>query len=169
MCALRRLLVEGDVEDVKRAIVAEIKCSDDPGYVRRLHALLDVCCGLGCREVGERLGRSARCVELWVNRFNRFGLSGLKFEPRPGRTPRLDDELLKEVALDLRTTPRAFDYSQNLWDGKLLSYHLRERYDVCLGVRQCQRLFHRLGFRLRVPRPISDKMNPVWGESFKKD
>ena len=162
-------MVMGDVEAVKRDVRAEIKCSDDSSYVCRLHALLDVCEGLGCRDVGERLGRSTRCIELWVNRFNRLGLDGLKFEPRPGRTPRLDDELLKEIALDLRTTPRAFGYSQNMWDGKLLSFHLLERYGVRLGVRQCQRLFHRLGFRLRAPRAVSDKMNPEWGESFKKD
>ncbi len=169
VCGLRRLVVVGDVEGVKRAVRAEIKCSDDAGYVCRLYALLDVCCGLSCREVGERVGRSARCVELWVNRFNKFGLGGLKFDSRPGRTPRLDDKLLEDVALDLRTTPRAFGYSQNLWDGKLLSHHLLERYGVVLGVRQCQRLFHQLGFRLRAPRSVIDKMNPVWGEAFKKD
>ncbi len=163
------MVVEGDVEGVKKAIGDEINRSDDAGYVIRLHAILDVCRGLGCREVGERVGRSARCVELWVNRFNKLGLGGLKYEPRPGRTPRLDDELLGEVAQDLRTTPRAFGYSQNLWDGKLLSYHLEKRYNVHLGVRQCQRLFHRLGFRLRAPRPVSDKMNPEWVEAFKKD
>jgi transposase len=136
--------------------------------VTRLHAILDVCLGIGCREAGERVGHSARCVELWVNRFNELGPAGLKYDPRPGRTPRLDDELLGEVAQDLRTTPRAFGYSQNLWDGKLLSHHLEKRYSVHLGVRQCQRLFHRLGFRLRAPRPVSDKMNPGWVEAFKK-
>jgi transposase len=166
---MRRLVVLGDVEGVKKAVRDEIKCSDDAGYVTRLHAVLDVCDGLSCREAGERIGRSARCVELWVNRFNGLGMDGLKYEPRPGRPSRLDMGVLREVAQDLRTTPRSFDYPQNLWDGKLLSHHLEKRYNISLGVRQCQRLFHHLGFRLRAPRPVSDKMNPEWGEAFKKD
>ena len=42
----------------------------------------------------------------------------------------------------------------NLWDGKTLSAFIQERYEVPVGVRQCQRLFRRLGFRLRKPRPV---------------
>jgi len=156
------------LEVVKKSIVAEIKSSGDAAYVRRLHALLDVCDGLSCKKAALRAGRTARCVELWVNRFNVLGFEGLKYDPRPGRTPRVTGKLLGEVAVDLRTTPRAFGYSQNLWDSKLLSHHLKEWYQVRLGVRQCLRIIHRLGFRLRAPRPVSDKMNPEWGEAFKK-
>jgi transposase len=55
--------------------------------------LLDVCCGPGCREVRKRIGRSARCVERWVNRFNELGLGSLKYDPGSGRTPWLNDKL----------------------------------------------------------------------------
>jgi hypothetical protein len=40
-------------------------------------------------------------------------------------------------------------YSQNLWDGKLLSHQLSVKYYIDLGTRQCQRIFRKLGFRLR--------------------
>ncbi|MCL5962870.1 MAG: hypothetical protein M1411_00645, partial [Candidatus Thermoplasmatota archaeon] len=40
--------------------------------------------------------------------------------------------------IDLRKNPRDFGYSQNLWDGKLLSHHLKEKYSIVLGTRQCQ-------------------------------
>jgi transposase len=39
---------------------------------------------------------------------------------------------------------------------------------VNLGVRQCQRLFHQLGFRLRKPRPVIARANPEEQQAFKK-
>jgi transposase len=42
----------------------------------------------------------------------------------------------------------------NLWDGKTLSAWIEKTYGVQMGVRQCQRLFRQLEFRLRKPRPL---------------
>jgi len=57
----------------------------------------------------------------------------------------------------------------NLWDGKLLSHHIRQQYGIELGVRQCQRLFRQLGFRLRKPRPLIAKADPQEQAAFKKN
>ncbi|MCZ7586036.1 MAG: IS630 family transposase, partial [Deltaproteobacteria bacterium] len=74
---------------------------------------------------------------------------------------------MKALGRDLRRDPRALGYEQNLWDGKLLSHHLQARYGVALGVRQCQRLFSRLGFRRRKPRPQIAKADPAAQKAFK--
>jgi transposase len=55
-----------------------------------------------------------------------------------------------------------------LWDGPLLAAHLRRHYGVSLGVRQCQRIFTQLGFRLRKPRPHVAQSDPGAGAAFKK-
>jgi transposase len=68
----------------------------------------------------------------------------------------------------LRLHPRDLGYGQNLWDGKLLSHHLQERYATELGVRQCQRLFRRMGFRRRKPRPLIAQADPEAQRAFKK-
>jgi hypothetical protein len=39
---------------------------------------------------------------------------------------------------------------------------------VDLGVRQCQRLFHHLGFRQRKPRPLIAKSDPEAQRKYKK-
>jgi hypothetical protein len=65
----------------------------------------------------------------------------------------LCQEHWRKLQSDLRKTPRDFDLAATLWDGPVLSVHLRRPYRVDLGVRQCQRLFRDLGFRLRKPRP----------------
>ena len=57
----------------------------------------------------------------------------------------------------------------NLWDGKTLSVFIQERYEVPVGVRQCQRLFRRLGFRLRKPRPVIARADPERQEEYKKN
>ncbi len=69
------------------------------------------------------------------------------------RPPTLDGKDWRKLQSDLRKTPRDFDLAGTLWDGPVLSEHLRRRYGVDLGVRQCQRLFRELGLRLRKPRP----------------
>jgi transposase len=68
----------------------------------------------------------------------------------------------------LRLSPREFGYSQNLWDGKLLSHHLSKSYGVQLGERQCRRLFRQLGFRRRKPRPVIAKADEEAQREYKK-
>jgi transposase len=69
-----------------------------------------------------------------------------------GRPRTLEAKDWRRLQVDLRKTPRDFGLAATLWDGPVLSEHLRRRYGVDLGVRQCQRLFRQMGFRLRKPR-----------------
>ena len=69
------------------------------------------------------------------------------------RSRRLNQQQLEEVGTALRQTPREAGLSGNLWDGKTLAVWIGQQYGITLGVRQCQRLFRQLGFRLRQPRP----------------
>jgi transposase len=55
------------------------------------------------------------------------------------------------------------------WDGKTLSAFIKRQYGIDLGVRQCQRLFRQLGFRLRKPRPLIAKADPELQEAHKKN
>jgi transposase len=45
---------------------------------------------------------------------------------------------------------------------------LHKRYRVKVGQRQCQRLFHQLGFRLRKPRPLIAQADPERQAQYKK-
>lgn len=68
---------------------------------------------------------------------------------------------MAKINVALRQTPRDAGLSQNLWDGKALSAWVEREYGISLGVRQCQRLFRRLEFRLRKPRPMIGKGDPA--------
>ena len=80
---------------------------------------------------------------------------------RSGRPRTLDATQWRKLQSDLRKTPRDFGLAATLWDGPVLAEHLRRRYGVGLGVRQCQRLFRQMGFRLRKPRPQVAQVDPL--------
>jgi transposase len=164
---MRKLEIE-NAEVMRLAIYDEIQRSDESRYDHRLHGILLVAQGFSANHVAELLGQSPRTVQNWVRQFNEIGFAGLREAERPGWPARLDDAALDSLNQDLRKTPEAFGYRQNLWDGKLLQHHLAQQYDVELGVRQCQRLFRELGFRYRKPRPLIAQADPEAQRAYKK-
>lgn len=149
-------------------IQQEILRSDEARYDHRLHGVLLVSKGFNCFEVGQMFGQYPTTIHRWVNRFNEKGFAGLYEGERTGRPQNLDALQWKRLGRDLRKHPREYDYDQNLWDGKLLSYHLENKYGIKLGVRQCQRIFKKMGFRRRKPRPVITNANPEAQKAFKK-
>lgn len=164
---MRKLEIRS-AEFMRIAVQDEILRSEESRYDHRLHGILLVCSGFSCTKVAELLGQGRRTVQYWVRQFEQSGFAGLQEGFRTGRPPALDEETLERVGVDLRRSPRDWGYSQNLWDGKLLSHHLAERYGAQLGVRQCQRLFRQLGFRRRKPRPVIAQADPEAQQAYKK-
>ncbi len=150
------------------AVQQEIQRSEESRYDHRLHGILLICKGFSCSEVAGVFGHSPRTIQYWVKRFDEEGFAGLVDTPRPGRPTRLGEKIIEAINRDLRESPCSFEYGHNLWDGKLLSHHLSEKYDINIGIRQCQRLFSHLGFRRRKPRPVIAKSDPDAKAEYKK-
>jgi len=163
-----RKLIISDAETMRIAVQQEINRSEDSRYDHRLHGVLLVCSGYSCYQVGQWLGHSPRTIEYWIKRFNQHGFAGLLDQPRAGRSSLLTEKIRRKLEKQLRNSPRNFGYHQNLWDGKLLSYHLAEYFQIQLSVRQCQRLFHQFGFRYRKPRPMIAQNDPDLEKAYKK-
>lgn len=164
---MRRLEI-GDAEMMQIAIRQEIDRSDESRYDHRLHGVLLVASKHTCTEVAHLFGEDRRTIQRWVKKFETDGFDGLREGDHTGRPNRIDEKQWATVATDLRKSPRDFGHEQNLWDGKVLSEHLKLHYHVKLGVRQCQRLFRKMGFRLRKPRPQVAQSDPMKVEVFKK-
>ncbi|MFS8981645.1 MULTISPECIES: IS630 family transposase [Cupriavidus] len=164
---MRRLEI-ADAQIMQLAIRQEIERSEESRYDHRLHGVLLVSSGYSCTEVGQMFGQAATTVQRWVRRFERGGFDGLREGERPGRPRALNDSQWRRIEADLRKTPRDFGFEAGLWDGPVLSEHLRQRYGIKLGVRQCQRLFRQMGFRLRKPRPQVAQSDPVRVAAVKK-
>ena len=157
-----------DAEAVILAIQDEIQRSPQARYDHRLHGLLLVAQGMSCGQVSHLLGDSPRTVAYWVRRFEAEGLAGLVDAERPGRPRRLDDHQVTQIDAALRKTPRDFGLTGTLWDGKTLAAFIHQQWGITLGVRQCQRLFRQLGFRLRKPRGAIARADPEAQARIKK-
>ena len=155
--------------DIILGLQDELRRSEESRYDHRLHGVLLVAQGMTCPEVATLLGDAPRTVQYWVQRFEQEGLAGLAEKERPGRPASLTPEQVDEIGQVLRQVPRTFDLGVNLWDGKTLSAFVKKRYRVQLGVRQCQRLFRQMGFRLRKPRPAIAHADPQLQKRHKKN
>jgi len=163
-----RKLEIADPDVMRIAIQQEIARSDESRYDHRLHGLLLVTGGQSCQAVADLFGEDRRTVQRWVKRFETHGLEGMREGERSGRPTTLDAKQWATLGRDLRRDPETFGLAGHLWDGKILSEHLRRRYNVALGVRQCQRIFGQMGFRLRKPRPQVAQSDPIKVAAVKK-
>ncbi len=164
---MRKLEIK-DADIMQIAVQEEILRSEESRYDHRLHGILLVCSGLSCNEVAKLFGQSPRTVQYWISRFEDSGFAGLQDTPRPGRPTALDEGIIQSLGKDLRRSPRELGYTQNLWDGKLLSHHITQKFRIHLGIRQCQRLFRQMGFRRRKPRPLIAESDPEAKRKYKK-
>jgi transposase len=146
----------------------EIRRSPDARYDHRLHGILLVAQGMSAPEVGRLLGDSPRTVQYWVDQFEREGLGGLIDKDKAGRPGRLGEREIVVINKVLREPPSMVGFQNNLWDGKTLSAFIDKRFGIELKVRQCQRLFRQLDFRLRKPRPIIANADPEEQQRHKK-
>ena len=146
----------------------EIQRSEDARYDHRLHAVLLVAKGMSCPQAAQLLGDSERTVRLWISQYVQYGLQGLIENERPGRRTRLSSDHIAKIEKALRNFPEAVGLRGGLWDGKTLSAFIHKEFNINLGVRQCQRLFRQLDFRLRKPRPMIARSDPEIQRAFKK-
>jgi len=136
-------------------------------YQHRLHVILYVLIFNNIKNASMIYSEPVRTIQSWMKRFLQKGLVGLYDKEKSGRKSRLSEsqeELLKE---HINIPPTRFNYNQANWDGKLLSHHILEKFNITIGVRQCQKLFHKLGYSLQRPRTVSIG-NKEEQEKFKK-
>ena len=113
-------------------------------FIHRLHAINFVAEGHDCYEAARVFGHSPRTIHNWVKTVNENGIYALQDDPRPGRPSRLTSEIRMILKRDLAESPLGMGYDSSTWDGKLLSRHLRKRYNIKLKIRRCQMLINEL-------------------------
>lgn len=149
-----RPLGTSDAPNIVRVLHDEIRRSPQSRYGHRLHAALLVAQGMTAPQVGQLLGDSPRAVEYWVHRMQERGLAGLVDAVKPGRPKRLTHAQLKKIGVVLRHSPQQRGLNAARWDGRALAAFIALRWNVQLGVRQCQRLLREHQFRLPKRRPM---------------
>jgi transposase len=157
-----------DRENMIMALQDQIRRNASARYDHRLHGVLLVAQGMTCPRVAELLGDCHHTVVNWVRRFEAEGFSSLEDGQRPGRPSRLNQKHMARIEVALRQSPAKYGLAAHLWDGPTLSAFIGRELGVKLKARQCQRLFRQLGFRLRKPRPLVAKADPLLQAAHKK-
>jgi transposase len=170
-----RLLVYNDymtikIKDPHIAFILqdEIRRSEESRYDHRLHAVLLVAKGMSCPEASDYLGDPERTLRQWISQYIKDGLQGLVENEHPGRPTKLTSPQMEQINHVLRGKPEKAGLKGAIWDGKLLSAFIQKEFGITLGIRQCQRMFRQLGFRMRKPRPMIAHANPEVQDVFKK-
>ncbi len=108
-------------------------------FQHRLHVVMAVIGGCSSREIANIFDDSQRAVQMWVRAYRIDGIRGLEEAERKGRSARLSpediDELMHVTALPSETCR----CQRKMWNGKMLSEYIFERYGITLGLRQCER------------------------------
>lgn len=125
-----------------------------------------------CTKVAKYIKRSKRTIQNWIHAFNDRGLEGLIPNFPPGRPSRLNREQKKALKIDVLKHPRELGYEFSNWEGKNVAFHIERKFNVKIGVRQAQRLLHKLGFTLQRPRYMflkaDSEKQKEFAQNFKK-
>jgi transposase len=136
---MRKLEIKNPETEIL-SLQSEIRRSEDSRYNHRLHGVLLVARGLSARETASLLGDAPKTVELWIHRFQKEGLKGLREVPRPGRPSRINQRQIAEIQHIVRSSaPVEFGIDVDIWNSNVLSTYLRS-LGIDLKPRQCRNL-----------------------------
>lgn len=159
-----------DPEELLKEGTSIINSSSDAKYVLRV-ALVNFMLAktASAEELSWLSGIPRRTLTSWVQKVDEYGFESLRAIKQTGRPSRLTEEQMAEIKVAIESDPE--DSGYRVWDGTTLSDYIHDRYGIELGTRQCQRLFHTLGFsRIRPQKyPSLHEGNNKEREAFKKN
>lgn len=125
---------------------------------------------VSAESLGRLMQASPRSVSNWIHRINIEGdIDVLRDKEKAGRPARLDKHEMEILREHIQQYPRDLGLDANLWDGKTLSHYIKQQFGKQVQVRQCQRIFTKLGFSLKRGRTVVANGNPKAKKSFKKN
>lgn len=121
----------------------------------RVFAVNMVLSGCPVSQISAMAGVSKVAVTGWVKTADEQGFEALRPKPHKGAPSKLTDEQRREIDTILQSDPKEHGYKN--WDGPTLAEYIEAKYNISLSVRQCQRLFHKLGYSHIRPQPYPSK------------
>lgn len=145
-----------------------VSSNDDAKYLRKVTIVNLMLNGATASFLSPCCGETPRTLSSWMKVVDEHGFEALRSKKQPGRPRKLTPQQREEIKGAILSDPSASGY--NVWDGPSLSDFINKAYSVHLGVRQCQRLFHELGFSQIRPQafPSKDHEEDPRREEFKK-
>ncbi len=126
-----------------------------PAFVRMkaIHTLLR---GIDHGTVATVFDVTRQTLARWIKKFNTRGIDGLIDAPRSGRPSHMTVDQKRRYRELIEHPDQA---GQTHWTAKKFCGYLREELNHEVGYRTVVRWLHDEGFRLKVPRPWSDRQD----------
>ena len=144
MCEMKRKIFKSDVESLRLQGREIMNSSIDSRFYNRVAAVNAVLSGVSPNVACEWFNMTSRSLTGWVKKVDEQGFESLRDKVRPGAPKKLNTDQMKKLDTIIQRQPT--EYGFNVWDGNSLSELIENTFHVKLGVRQCQRLFHKLGY-----------------------
>ena len=117
--------------------------SNESKYLFRVFAVNMVLSGTPASQIGVSSGFTKAAVTYRVKTVDEKRFEALHSQQHPSRPPKLTEEQLKQIDAAIQSDPK--EYGIKVWDGPSLSAYIKKKFNVEIGVRQCQRLFTETG------------------------
>ncbi len=148
---------------------AIMSSTDESRFHFKVFAVNMVLSGCPVSQISSLAGVSKVAVTSWVKTADEKGFDALRPKQRSGRPPKLSTEQCATIDSAIQSDPKNFGFK--VWDGPSLSSYISNTFGIQLSVRQCQRLFHDLGYSCIRPQPYPSKgyeYSNEW-DGFKKN
>ena len=123
--------------------------------------------GFTCPQIVQMTGYCRRAIQIWVARYNKSGIEGIRDKPRSGRFTKLSRKKQAQLCARIDAGPKPSDGTATLC-GKDIQRILQKEFDALYSLDGVYKLLHRLGYSCLKPRPKHKKADPVIQEEFKK-
>ena len=133
----------------------------------RLNAVYQIASGYVSRDLEKMYNVSFKSVCNWVHAFNKYGVDGLKDEPKSGRNPRLTKEqmaIIKTTILDKE--PSEYNYNTSTWTGPLLMDYIERYFGVRFKKAQIYNVMKKMGLSYQKGKGVYPEVNADKREEF---
>ena len=146
-----------------------VSMSDDAKFLRKVTIVNLMLNGASASSLSPSCGETTRTLISWMKSVDEKGFEALRPKKQPGRPERLSKDKKEKIKDAILSPPEDSGYT--VWDRPALSDYIQKTYGINLGVRQCQRLFHELGFSQIRPQtfPSKGKEDDSRRDAFKKN
>jgi len=137
---------------------------------RRIKAIAMVSEGLISREaIAQKLGTDSDQIRIWIARYNREGLQGLKDASGRGRKRAITIKQEASLRKAMQCSPRKSGIATNLWTGRAVQEYLAKRRWFSCSIPEAYVIIHRLGFTLQRPGRTPTEADPKQERRFLKE
>ena len=122
------------------------------------------------RKIGEMLDVPHTKVHFWIKRYEQYGMNGLITRKQPGKKPLLSKKNLiniKEFLIENK--PKRYKGKTVGWNSREVKIYIKNKYNIGYSLRHIERILHKLGFSLIVPRPRNIKSSKEQQNNFRRN